>query len=234
MNTAASTATVIGREHLRLNRNNQDGACVLFNGQSAVAVVTDGCSSQPFSEVGARLGAHALATLTLQLEHVTLEAVPALASEHLVTWLTRLVSLSAPDADRRVLEQFGLFTFLCAVQRGPDCVVFGMGDGAVWVDGRLQRLTSGPDNAPAYVGYRVLGRDLSPAVHHLGPATRVALLTDGLEAWAATEATAFAAVLDEPHVWKNPVHLQRRLNVVNEVARFTDDATLAVLDTRDR
>ncbi len=234
MSTAASTATVIGREHLRLNRNNQDGTWVLVDARSAVAVVTDGCSSQPFSEVGARLGAHALATLALQLEHVALDALPALAAEHLVAWLTRLVSLSAPAADPRVLEQFGLFTFLCAVQRGPECVVFGMGDGGVWVDGTLQRLASGPDNAPAYVGYRVLGRALSPVVHHLGPATRVALLTDGLDAWAAAEATSFAAMLDEPHVWKNPVHLQRRLNVVNELARFTDDATLAVLDTRDR
>ena len=48
------SGTHIGREHVRIGRNNQDGVFT----SPQVAVVTDGCSSQPQSEVGAQLGMH--------------------------------------------------------------------------------------------------------------------------------------------------------------------------------
>ncbi len=231
--TISRSASLIGREHVRLGRNNQDGVFVSSRGDTTVAVVTDGCSSQPFSEVGARLGARALAMMTLALEHVALAELPTVAMEHLTSWLDRLVRSVEVDDATAVLEQYGLFTVLCAVQRGPDCVVFGSGDGAVFVDGQLTRLDSGDDNAPAYVGYRLTGKSVPARVHHLGPARRVALATDGVDGWLSRTPDGLRALLDEPHVWTNPVHLQRRLNVLNETERFTDDTTLAVLDTRE-
>jgi serine/threonine protein phosphatase PrpC len=231
--TTARTATVTGREHVRLGRNNQDGVVVSVRGETTVAVVTDGCSRQPFSEVGARLGARALATMAAALEHVPLAELPTVAMEHLSAWLERLVRAVEVDDALAVFEQYGLFTVLCAAQRGTEAVVFGAGDGVVFVDGRLTRLDSGPDNAPAYVGYRLTGKPVAPQVHHLGPARRVALATDGLDALLGREPAALGALLDEPLVWTNPVHLQRRLNVLHEKERFTDDTTLAVLDTRE-
>lgn len=231
--TTARSATVVGREHVRLGRNNQDGVYVATRGETTVAVVADGCSSQPFSEVGARLGARALATMTAALEHVPLSEVPAIALDHLSAWLERLVRSVEVDDATAVLEQYGLFTVLCAVQRGGEAVVFGSGDGAVLVDGQLTRLDSGEENAPAYVGYRLTGKTIAPRVHHLGPATRIALATDGVDAWLARAPDGLRLLLDEPLVWTNPAHLQRRLNVLNETERFTDDTTLAVLDTRE-
>ena len=227
--THARTATVTGREHVRLGRNNQDGAFVATKGEAWVAVVADGCSSEPFSEVGARLGARALATMTASLQHVPLPELPGVALDHLTTWLSRLVHGVDGDDARAVLEAYGLFTVLCAVQRGGDAVVFGSGDGAVFVDGQVTRLSSGDDNAPAYVGYRLLGQDVPVQVHHLGPARQVALCTDGLEAFVASG--GLPALFDDALVWKNPVHLQRRLNVLHASERFADDATLALLST---
>lgn len=231
--TTTRTATVIGREHVRLGRNNQDGVFACTRGETTVAVVTDGCSSQPFSEVGARLGARALATMTASLGHMPLSELPALAMDHLTAWLDRLTHSVEVDDATSVLEQYGLFTVLCAVQRAGDAVVFGSGDGAVFVDGQLTRLDSGEDNAPAYVGYRLTGKSVPARVHHLGGARRIALATDGLDGLLTKAPDALRLLLDEPHVWTNPLHLQRRLNVLHEQERFTDDTTLAVLDTRE-
>ncbi|MCA3013364.1 MAG: protein phosphatase 2C domain-containing protein [Myxococcaceae bacterium] len=227
--TQARTATVTGREHVRLGRNNQDGVFVASRDGACVAVVTDGCSSEPFSEVGARLGARALATMTATLGHVPLAALPAVAFDHLSTWLSALVRSVEADDARAVLSGYGLFTVLCVVQRGPEAVVFGSGDGAVFVDGALTRLSSGDDNAPAYPGYRLLGREVPPVTHHLGPARRVALCTDGLDGFVA--AGGVGPLFDDALVWRNPAHLQRQLNVLHARERFADDATLALLAT---
>lgn len=227
--TMARTATVIGREHVRLGRNNQDGVFALTRDDLGVVVVTDGCSSQPFSEVGARLGARVLAMLVSRMDLVPLEALPTQAMTALTTWLARFVETVEGDDPGQVLEAYGLFTVLCAVQRGSEAVVFGSGDGAVVVDERVTRLSSGDDNAPAYLGYRVLGREVPVVVHHLGPARQVALCTDGLDGWVTTAASA---LFDDELVWKNPMQLQRRLNVLHATERFTDDATLALLSRR--
>jgi serine/threonine protein phosphatase PrpC len=227
--TIARTATVIGREHVRLGRNNQDGVFALTRDDLGVAVVTDGCSSQPFSEVGARLSARVLATLVSRMDSVQLEALPIQAMDALTRWLARFVESVEGDDVVQVLEAYGLFTVLCAVQRGDQAVVFGSGDGAVVVDGRVTRLSSGEENAPAYLGYRVLGQAVPVVVHHLGPARQVALCTDGLDAWVTTGASA---LFDDELVWRNPVQLQRRLNVLQATERFSDDATLAILSRR--
>lgn len=225
--------SVIGREHVRLGRNNQDGVGGLVQGDQAIVAVTDGCSSQPFSEVGARLGARALVKLTAALGHVPLSELPAVAMEHLSSWLASVVSAVAVDDRDEVLEQYGLFTVLCAVRRGREAVVFGAGDGAALIDGRLVRLDSGEANAPAYLGYRLSGRAIDPVVHHLGPAACVAVATDGIDPWLAADATRWTALLNEPHLRTNPVHLQRRLNVLSQSEKLSDDTTMAVIDARE-
>lgn len=227
MNETAATArcaTVIGREHVRLGRNNQDGACVASRGRTTVAVVTDGCSSQPFSEVGARLGAKRLVDLVLGLEQVPLLSLPTVSLSLLTDWLTTLV-----QADLEELEAYGLFTVLCAVEREGETIVFGSGDGAYLIDGVVHRLDAGPDNAPAYLGYRLAGRDVPARVHFVGRAKRVAVMTDGLDGWLSRSPSALEPMLAEPLVWKNPAHLQRQLNVVSMRERFADDATIAVI-----
>ena len=53
----ATAAAVTGARHQRSARNGQDAALAWCDGDTAVAVVCDGCSSAASSEVGARLGA---------------------------------------------------------------------------------------------------------------------------------------------------------------------------------
>src|SRR5205085_10298143 len=55
-----AAASVIGHEHARAGRNNQDAFCVDVSEAGWIAVVADGCSSGGASEVGARIGARLL------------------------------------------------------------------------------------------------------------------------------------------------------------------------------
>lgn len=204
---AVCVGSVCGREHLRLGRNNQDAvAGCSLKGVTAVCVA-DGCSEGAFSEVGARLISRFVAWRACEL------ADPAAVVDALVAWLR---SFSLGDAF--VQEQL-LSTFLCAVARDGVVTVFGIGDGVFSIDGVRTELEAGPDNAPPYAAYRLLEIDAPLGVHHLGPARRVAVATDG----------ARGLDLEPSFGWTNPLALQRRLNVT---AGLSDDCTVALLEVR--
>jgi hypothetical protein len=234
--------TVTGREHLRLGRNNQDGAAVLEKDGFAVAVVTDGCGSGPSSEVGARLGARFLARriLTEARRNGLTSELPTRVCEALVSFLftvARGLDVEGEGLSDDVAQQL-LFTFQCAVMDGERALVFGVGDGVVAVDGAVTTLDAGPDNAPSYLAYRLVPQSALPndfralaatlpVVHHFGPARTVALATDGLSC-AAPELLALA---EDTAVWRNAFLLGRRLNVLaaRPGAGLADDATVALL-----
>lgn len=227
-------ASLIGREHVRLGRNNQDGFALARRGQAIAGVVTDGCSSSPRSEVGAQLSARFLASwvATHASGAPLTEDLARHATDALCAWMYRAVSTldGDPTAFVEVVETYFLHTFLCAVRIGGDALVFGIGDGAVLVDGVLTRLDSGPENAPAYAAYRLLtGRRPDAQVHHFGTARRIVLMTDGFDALLETNPARVAALFDG-ELFKNPRTLQRRLNVLGEAAPPSDDATLVVLE----
>lgn len=213
------SASHIGREHVRLGRNNQDGHFAT----PSVVVVTDGCSSQPNSEVGAQLGARFLGEW-LSAQTSIDAATPERAMNAVCEWMkSSAVALGGIDA----LEKYFLFTVLAAVRRDDRTLVFGMGDGGVLIDDRLVRLDSGPDNAPLYCAYRLTSsKPPGVEVHHFASAGRVAVMTDGLN---ALDPVRLRALVSEVDPARNPLTLQRRLNVLSETERFGDDATLAVL-----
>src|SRR5688500_2517928 len=61
MDFVAAAGSIVGRDHVRVHKNNQDGFAIAGHGEILVAAVTDGCGSSKFSEVGARLAAAWLA-----------------------------------------------------------------------------------------------------------------------------------------------------------------------------
>ncbi|MCB9762954.1 MAG: protein phosphatase 2C domain-containing protein [Alphaproteobacteria bacterium] len=236
-----SGGSVPGREHARLHRNNQDGLALRVTAERVVAVVTDGCSSGRFSEVGARLGAFQLAELALSIPMGDPQDFADALQAGLVDWLGGLAGgLSGASSLAQRVADFGLFTWLAAVVTADQAVVIGLGDGAFAHDGRLVCLDPGPDNAPAYAGYALVdAADLTaeigvrPAVHLVAPTAEVdALLvaTDGL-----TDAPELAAELcADPRYAKNPFCLHRRLVVLGPNARrLPDDTTVALLRRRD-
>jgi hypothetical protein len=212
------SASHIGREHLRLGRNNQDGHFA----SERVVVVTDGCSAQPNSEVGAQLGARFLGEW-LKAQPSLDEGTAERAIGALCEWMRGAAGALGGE---EVLERYFLFTVLAAVRRDDRTLVFGLGDGGLLIDERVVRLDSGPDNAPYYCAYRLGSAAPRPAeLFHFGAAGRVAVMTDGLNALDPLRLRALIAVEAD----RNPRTLQRRLNVLSETERFSDDATVAVL-----
>ena len=79
--------TVTGREHRREGRNNQDASHVSRTVHTLAAIVCDGCSSAPHSEVGAQLASRFLTqhltTLATANPYLTPDALLAHARAHL-------------------------------------------------------------------------------------------------------------------------------------------------------
>ena len=215
-------ATHIGRDHARIGRNNQDGVFT----SARVAVVTDGCSSQPQSEVGAQLGARFLGQWLSSISELGPE-LPRRATDALSGYLYQSVLALGPEVEP-LLERYFLFTFLVAIRVGDLGMIFGLGDGAFGVDDELVHINSGPDNAPPYCAYRLTSSGSRPEaqLHFLGPARRLAVMTDGFQ---HLERARVLALMEETALHRNPLTLQRRLNVLAETERFTDDATIALL-----
>jgi hypothetical protein len=124
-------ASHIGRDHQRIGRNNQDGAFAT----ATIAVVTDGCSSQPQSEVGAQLGARFLGHWLSQQTALS-ESLPRHATDALAAFLQQ-TSLQFGREIEPILERYFLFTFLAALRVGERAMIFGLGDGGFAVGALL-------------------------------------------------------------------------------------------------
>ncbi len=233
MTSPWATASVIGREHVRVARNNQDAVAAMAGEGLSVAVVCDGCGSEARSEVGAQLGARFLAGwLRVHAgDHPEGHALAEAVSGALASYLRGAAQSLDPEPSllTHTLSRYFLFTWLAAVRTPGRVVVLGQGDGAVVVDDAVLTLESGILNAPEYAAYDLFdGKRRHPTVHHDGPAARVALCTDGLKDLLTSQPTALAPLFEDDVVFRNPVHLQRRLTVLADEQKLHDDATLAI------
>ncbi len=282
---AVAAGSVVGREHVRLGRPNQDGVAVHFEDDLMVAAVTDGCSSGRYSEVGARLGAAHLAAWVPELwrRQGGTAAAPAdlarEAADALVAYLYSVASglipggapvpstLSAtpfspsgveggpPTTHRNArgehssltggVADYLLFSFLCAVVDDERAFVFGLGDGVYSLNGDVTVLDPGPENAPDYLAYRLVGvrgRVLQPRVHLCVPRAQLRSLAIGTDGLADLVGRASEPLRDgtlqggldqfeqgELYL-RNPSQLHKRLTVIGEVnRRLPDDTTLALI-----
>lgn len=238
---AISQASMIGREHVRLHRNNQDAVSVRPSDEVIAGVVCDGCGEGRSSEAGARLCAAFVADFLFRTasKHGSAEALAHATSSALVSWLWRLADPFDDRALRAAFIRDHLLTTVLACVVDPErTIVFGVGDGVYSVNAATTRLDSGSDNAPGYLAYRVVEPDLmlthvhpEVVVHHAGPTRGLQSLligTDGLDGLGS-----LAELESEPRYAKNPTLLQRRFVVLGERERaFSDDATALLIQRR--
>jgi len=219
---------MIGREHVRLSKNNQDGIGIAVEGTTIAAVVTDGCSEGRASEVGAKLAASWLASWApLHAAVAELDPsnfVPSLAMG-LIRYLDPFVRglSSRPGIDPAVVQEFFLFTFLMVVITEARTIVFGCGDGLFAINGAVQIIES-PGNAPDYVGYRFVDRKVDPVIHFDGPTREVQsaiVATDGARQVALDE------LLRDPKYLANKTLLHRRLNALG--GQLIDDTSIVMV-----
>lgn len=206
-----------GRLHLLSDRPNQDAFRVALGPWGAVAVVCDGCGSEPKSGIGAALGA----ALAVRSAAWQLECAAELDLEAIQDDVLQGIGLMAATAGLDIRENF-LFTVLGVAFAGAKATVFACGDGVYAVDGRVTRLGPFPGNAPPYLGYSLFGDAVRLERLFEGPAERVLVGTDG------------AAELPLDPFWtedkflRNPDLVRRAL----KLGRTSDDATVALVRRR--
>ena len=237
--------SVIGADHRSVLRNNQDAFALYAGDDGIVAVVTDGCSQGRFSEVGARLGAAWLSRHVPAIARETLpaEGIACAATTGLIAYLGDVVrGLSAEVDLAGAINDMLLFTFVVAVVRSDRALVFGVGDGAYAVDGRTVVLDPGPDNAPPYAAYGLLGPAPEPRVHftcETGALTSLVIATDGAIDLIANASQTLAdgtlqggldRFAEDPRYARNASLVQKRLVVIGERnGRLRDDTTVALI-----
>ncbi len=256
-----AAASVIGREHSRTGRNNQDALSLLSQGDVLAAVVADGCGSGAHSEVGAQLGARCVAQAVLA---VASEGTPLESAEFLVAVRSRVLKFL-----RALAEQLGnslvgehlLFTVVGAVMTPTQTLVFSAGDGLWALNGEVHPLGPFPNNAPPYLAYGLISEGAVPLEQQvLVPTQDVLALMLGTDGAADLAKLSEARVpeRDEPvgplsqywtdeRYFQNPDALRRRLSLLGREsvrADFTahrlvrtpgllaDDTTLIVLRRR--
>lgn len=235
--------SVTGGDHRRAYRDGQDGFARVASPRLSAAIVTDGCSAGRASEVGARLGAAWLAEIVARVfvepeaEARPREAARRVAADLVLRleWAAR--SLSAEGAiEPAIVGEMFLFGFLCAVVTPRVATVFGVGDGIAWVDGAATVVDPGPENAPPYPAYALLGAEIEPRILHLGPASEVdavAVATDGAAPLLADDADPrFEDVVRDVRVFDNPSLLHKRLVALADRGRFFDDVTVGLVRRR--
>jgi protein phosphatase 2C-like protein len=233
-----ASGSIVGREHVRLHRNNQDGLSVRGTDECIVAVVTDGCSSGRSSEVGARLGAAWLAEWCPLYWRMEPDAecfcrAVALGLAGFLADLGRGLGAGAEQESwRRIVNDHLLFTLLVAVVGRERSLVFGIGDGVFSVNGKASVLEAGPGNAPPYLAYRLVGKAVEPCIHHCGPTEEIKTLLVGTDGLAELEGQ-LEDLEAEARYEKNPSLLHKRLVMLSEGGHLLqDDATAAVIRRR--
>lgn len=183
-----ASASIIGRDHRALGKNNQDAFSLVITDDFLAAVVTDGCGSGPQSDLGAKFGAR-LATRFIHSYYRSYIA-PRQYSLSIGTWkerlegafqnmVTQLTGFARDYADIRprpedaprwwdcVFDWKGcvrdclLFTVVGFAMTPYDTLIFSLGDGLLSLNGETKVLGPFPDNAPPYIGYNIIKNDVS-------------------------------------------------------------------------
>lgn len=242
MNAAFEIAagSIPGREHIRRYRNNQDAYAWAEQDDCTIAVVCDGCSASPNSEVGAKLGAQLLVnSISRHLETMHPGQYPDFweqVRQDVLVQLRQCVQAIGGEVTT-VIREFFLFTVLGAVITPEDTWIFGIGDGVYALNGTVRAIAPFAHNAPPYLAYGLIEpavsdwftpRDLTIQVHEYVPTFQVKSLligTDGMmdlmDRHGSMPSVAAHPVPQLQQFWlddryfKNPDYLRRQLSLMN-------------------
>lgn len=159
--------TVVGSEHIKAGKNNQDAFYWTLSDLAIVAVVTDGCSEAPHSEVGAKIGAKIVAEAISNEVMDYNNIVTALLSDPdppypfwsnvRIRILRKLNDvLDNIGGESKTILDYFLFTVVGALITPWTTSLFSIGDGATILNGEYKKIGPFPDNTPPYLGYAML------------------------------------------------------------------------------
>lgn len=231
--------SVVGREHMRTWRNNQDamqsGELSINKRQYLYGVVADGCSEGRHSEVGAKLLAEWInreLPMILSTGVSTEDAVQTLY-RRAIDYLTGIVRTTVVGTSEQMVEfvrNYLLCTIVGFVVDEQECYIFSAGDGLVVINDEMIRIDQ--DNKPIYLGYHVIPRSCLQDAGELPTGfkvmriktemlQRLMISTDGMEEDAVER------------LWnkESDVQLTRELKRLSRVeGRLADDCTVIVVE----
>jgi hypothetical protein len=236
-----AAGTVLGRDHARIGRNNQDAYAVWAGSEGIVAVVADGCGSRPGSEVGAQAGSHLVVhALRRRLDGLSESGPDRVLEEVRLEVLDHLDRLARAMDGRDAVERQFLFTVLGLALTPRAALVFLLGDGVVCLNGAVSVWES-PGNAPPYLAHALLAEDRD---RHTAPRFTVVerreaeavqsilIGTDGLSRLAEEErsrapgqttgAGPLSALWADDRFFANPALATRHLNRLNRPVQRID------------
>lgn len=233
----AIAGTVIGTEHKRTGRNNQDGYFIATNDYTLAAAVSDGCSSSASSEVGAKLLSRFVAEEALKLMKyecvIQGSEIIGRLEERTIEYARKILSLHQNPVS--ALDEMFLATIVGVIMNDYFTTIFALGDGAFSVNGELEIIDE--NNTPNYLAYKVFPGNYEVDESRIKFRVRKEIFTD--EVRSVIIATDGAAELSEKADWtvsilgkeetvkginqfekngkylKNPSLLQKRLNQLN-------------------
>lgn len=209
-----AAGSIIGSEHQRVNKNNQDALAVRSADDYLLGVVADGCGSCTHSEVGAWLAVELIAE--------AIAANPnAITDDDGCRELGEKVLRKLPP--QLPAEKYYLFTLLGFVITPEETVVFGCGDGTLAINGEITRWEFA-NNAPPYLIYptenlRIISRLPTENLESL------LIGTDGLDDWQKYQ--ELSDFWQQQKYFKNPDQVRRSLAIANKKkAVLRDDTSL--------
>lgn len=163
--------TVIGCEHAKAGRNNQDAFYWTASDLAIVAVVTDGCSDAPHSEVGAKIGSRVFAECLKAYEN-DFANLSGLTSSLDVTAILKYVCVDSHEKFSEIMKSmcgdlrnvpydYFLFTVMGAIVSDKLTAVFSIGDGVYCLNSACGRIGPFDNNMPPYFGYSLLQKHFS-------------------------------------------------------------------------
>ncbi|MDX2270578.1 MAG: protein phosphatase 2C domain-containing protein [Cyanobacteriota bacterium] len=223
--------SVVGTEHRRLGRNNQDSYQVLKTEDFLIALVCDGCGSSKHSEIGAKVGSRLLLqtiAMALQWGELDWEWVQS----EVLRQIASLADLMGQNRGQMVQDYF-LFTLVGCVITPSHSVLFALGDGVFILNHEV--LTLEADNSPPYLGYGLLGLHYPIQVVRVIPTQALHSLligTDGVNDLLSKadhplpgrhDRVGFISQFwQEDRYFQNPQMLQRHLNLINRDVTVPD------------
>lgn len=233
--------SVIGREHVRLGKNNQDGknfgSVVIGEKTYYYGFVSDGCSAGNNSEVGAKLIVAYLASEVRMMiaTGTTIENIPDSLFNRCVGYLRSIASLTCvgdPQQSLDFIKNHLLCTVIGFVMDDKKLIIFSAGDGVIVVNDAVTNIDQ--NNTPKYLAYHLVDRQFLKlqagelpqtfvtTSYDLSTVGKFAICSDGITESAIS------------HLWGH-VHqlgLLRRLRILvnRNIEPFADDCTQVVVE----
>ena len=249
-----ATGSVLGRNHILAEKNNQDALHYFSLPALTIAIVCDGCGSSKHSEIGAKIGSRLITeSISRHANDFNQSNKIALALESVrqdVLSQIRTLSIAMGDNFNQTIIDYFLFTAIGVIITPKLTTTFYLGDGLTIINGVLSTFGPFPNNEPPYLGYGLLNSSKVTLRSELiqfqinlltttADVQSILIGTDGLNDLIRVEQQKLPGTeelvgpisqfWENDKFFKNPDMVRRRLSVINRTFLKPDWTNLSLI-----